>query len=71
MENRIRGAVLTRFHTISAFAEAVGWKRGKACRIVNGIQPPSVSDIEEMAECLNITDAGTFLNVFFPQMFTM
>ena len=70
MENRIRGAVFSKFNTIGSFAQAIGWKRNKASRIVNGIQRPSVVDMEQMAICLKISDASTFVSIFFPGMTT-
>ena len=70
MENTIRGAVFSKFPSVSSFAKAIGWKRNKASRIVNGEQSPSVEDMERMAVCLNIPDATTFMSIFFPQAFT-
>lgn len=66
MENRIRGAVFSKFNSISAFADAICWKRTKASRIVNGIQRPSANDMEQIAKCLDITDAAKFVSIFFP-----
>ena len=71
MENQIRGAVFSKFSSISAFADTIGWKRNKASRIVNGTQKPSAEDMERMALCLNITDANDFISIFFPALFTM
>ena len=70
MQNAIRGAVFSKFSSIISFANAIGWKRNKASRIVNGIQNPSVEDMEQMAECLSISDAMTFVSIFFPGVFT-
>ena len=70
MENPIRGAVFSKFPSIIAFAEAIGWKRNKASRIVNGIQIPTVEEAEKIASCLDISDADVFLSVFFPGVFT-
>lgn len=70
MENHIRGAVFGKFKSISSFAEAIGWGRNKASRIVNGIQHPSAEDMEQIAECLEITDASVFVSIFFPAVFT-
>lgn len=70
MENPIRGAVFSKFPSILAFAKAIGWKRTKASRIVNGVQRPTVDDAERIAECLEIADAGTFVSIFFPGKFT-
>ena len=70
MENPIRGAVFSKFPTILSFAEAIGWKRNKASRIVNGVQKPTVEEAEQIASCLGISDADVFLSVFFPGVFT-
>lgn len=70
MENRIRGAVFNKFNSIVSFANAIGWQRNKASRIINGIQQPSIDDMEQMAKCLDIPDALTFVSIFFPQMST-
>ena len=70
MENKIRGAVFSKFQSILAFANAIGWKHTKAWRIVNGVQFPSVKDAEQIAECLEITDPETFVSIFFPGVFT-
>ena len=66
MSNKIRGAVFTRFKTISDFADAIGWNRPKASRIVNGLQRPTASEMEEMAKCLGISDSEEFMAIFFP-----
>lgn len=70
MPNEIRGAVFRRFQSVSAFAEAIGWSRQKASRIVNGQQRPTAADMEEIAGCLGIDDAQEFWSVFFPTMST-
>ena len=70
MENQIRGAVFTKFSSITSFADAIGWKRNKASRILNGVTQPSANDIEKMAVCLNIHDASTFVSIFFPALST-
>lgn len=69
-ENRIRGAVFSKFPSIESFAKAIGWKRNKASRIVNGIQRPSVCDVEEMALTLDIVNAENFIHIFFPTLST-
>lgn len=71
MENTIRGAVFSKFSSISDFAKAVGWKRNKASRIVNLVQRPSAEDMEQMASVLGISDANKFVSIFFPGQSTM
>lgn len=70
MENQIRGAVFSKFSSIASFARAIGWKQNKSSRIINGIQRPSGDDMEQMANCLGIKDASTFVSIFFPGMTT-
>lgn len=70
MENQIRGAVFSKFSNITSFANAIGWSRNKASRILNGVTEPSANDIEQMAVCLNILDAATFVSIFFPALST-
>ena len=67
MPNRLRGAIFSRFSTILSFADAIGWNRQKASRIVNGLQRPTASEMEEMAKCLGIEDSDEFMKIFFPQ----
>ena len=71
MENTIRGAVFSKFSSISAFAKAMGWKRNKASRIINLVQRPSAEDMEQMAVVLGISDADMFVHIFFPGQSTM
>jgi hypothetical protein len=66
MENSLRGAVLSKFANISAFAEEIGWDRKKASRIVNRQQLPSAKDMELMADHLDITDCESFVRIFLP-----
>lgn len=65
------GMVMSQYRTISAFAEAVGWKRGKATRILNGIQEPDANDMCAMANALHITSQQQFMDLFFNQVSTM
>ena len=68
MENSLRGAVLSRFPSISSFANALGWDRKKASRIVNRQQLPSAKDMEEMADHLGIRDCDSFVHIFLPSV---
>lgn len=66
----LRGLVFSRFSTVSEFSNALGWKNGRAGRILRGEQEMNVSDIVDIASVLEIDDRDTFENVFFPQMST-
>ena len=61
----LRGAVLSKYKTIGEFSEAIGWKRNKSSRILNGIQTPSADEIEEITKCLGINTAEDFMQLFF------
>lgn len=62
--------MFSRFSTVSEFSKALGWKNGRAGRILRGEQEMNVSDIVDIASVLEIDDRDTFENVFFPQMST-
>jgi len=68
MENSLRGTVLTKFKSVTAFANAMHWDRKKASRIVNRQQKPTAHDMEEMARCLDIHDADSFVRIFLPSL---
>lgn len=70
MEVTLRGLVLSKFHTIKDFSEAIGWKKTKAWRIVNEKQKPNDVEMAQLAKCLCM-NIETFLNIFFPSLFTM
>lgn len=67
MENKIRGAVFSRFSSVSEFAKAIKWPRQKASKIVNERQRPSAEEMEQMAKCLKINSAEDFMAIFFPE----
>ena len=68
MANQLRGMVLAKFKSISAFAEVLGWDRKKASRIVNRQQLPTANDMDEMADVLGIRDCDTFVHIFLPSI---
>lgn len=70
MPNNLRGAVLSRYPSITAFAKAMKWDRKKASRIINNIQQPSVKDIEDIAALLDIVDDHAFVSIFFDGLST-
>ena len=67
MENAIRGAVFSKYSNTTAFAKSIGWSRNKASRILNGVQSPSADDMEQISQCIGISDAKDFISVFFPK----
>ena len=67
----LRGVILSRYKTIGAFAKAIGWKRTKASRIINGVQDPDMTDIQEITKLLEIKTQETFIDIFFAPLSTM
>lgn len=66
----LRGMILSKFKTIGAFAESIGWSRNKAGRIVNGQQELTMNDIVEITNTLDLKDRNTFDVIFFPALST-
>lgn len=50
-----RGVVYSKYKTIAGFANTIGWTRQKATNIVNGVQEPSLDDVDKMAKALNMS----------------
>jgi transcriptional regulator with XRE-family HTH domain len=65
----LRGAIFSRFKTIGDFAAAIGWSHSKASRIINGIQEPSPSEIEEISKLLELSKES-FFKIFFANLYT-
>lgn len=71
MELNIRGAVLQKYSSASAFGKAMGWNRQKASDIMNGRRQPSADEMVLIAKDLGIDDAKAFMALFFPSLSTM
>ena len=69
MPTTLRGLVYGKFQSIGEFANAIGWQRGKASRIINNVQEPTKSDIQDMIRVLEIPQTD-IAPTFFGQMFT-
>ena len=69
MTTTLRGLVFSKYPSISAFADAIKWSRGKASRIVNGTQQPTKGDMEALISLLEIPQQSV-APVFFGTMFT-
>lgn len=64
VENKIRGMVLGRYPTITAFAKAVNWSRQKASCIISTLkQEPSLDDIYTIANAIG-RDADEIASIF-------
>ena len=66
INNKVKGEVYAKFKNISELARVLGWSRQKLSLIVNGKREPNLSDIQAMAQALNI-DADK-LALFFLEM---
>ena len=66
----LKGVVLSKYDSVQKFAQAIGWNRNKAIRILNGIQRITAKDIDEIASILDISSSDTFMQLFFPRLFT-
>ncbi len=68
-KEKIRGLVFSRYRTIGEFSDAIGWKRNKSSRILNGIQEPDSRDMRAIAELFELS-SEEFVNIFFEEQFT-
>lgn len=66
----LKGAVLSKYNSVSNFAKAVGWSRNKTQRIINGVQEPKPSEIKKISEVLEIPNQDMFMSIFFNSMST-
>ena len=65
MSMTFRGVVYSKFKSIAAFSDSIGWTRQKGTNIVNGITEPSLDDVDKMAKALGLSfeeTAAFFLN---------
>lgn len=67
----LRGLVLSRFPSISDFANNMHWSRHRASNIVNGRQRPTADEMEKLASALDIDEPSMFMALFFPSLSTM
>lgn len=70
MEMTLTGLLLQKYRSASAFGRAMGWGRQKASNILNGRAQPSADDMIKIANGIGITDAHTFMSLFFPSLST-
>lgn len=52
---KLRGLIYSRYDSESQFAEVIGWTRQRVNKITNGIQIPTVNDINDIANGLDCT----------------
>ena len=65
----LKGVVLSKYGSCVKFADAMGWNRNKADRILNGKQDPSLRDIGHMVRLMSLPD-DLIVPLFFGTMFT-
>ena len=65
-ENKIRGLVLGRYSSITAFAKEVNWSRQRASSIIQGKQEPKLDDIYEISRAVG-KDADEIVSIFLQQ----
>ena len=61
--NNVKGAVYARYKDIAELAQTLGWSRQKLSPIVNGKREPSLSDIQAMAQAMEM-DADELASFF-------
>lgn len=64
--NEIRGIVLGRYPSITAFAKEVNWSRQKASSIINGKQEPTLDDCYVISLAVG-RDADEIASIFLKQ----
>jgi len=71
LEMTLRGAILQKYPSATAFGKAMGWDRKKASDIMNGRRQPNADEMVMIAKDIGATEARTFMSLFFPSMSTM
>ena len=54
-----RGIVYSKFKSIAAFSDSIGWTRQKGTNIVNGLTEPSLDDVDKMSKALGLSFEDT------------
>lgn len=67
----LRGAILQKYPSATAFGKAMGWDRKKASDIMNGRRHPNADEMVQIAKDIGVTDASSFMSLFFPKLSTM
>lgn len=71
MEMTLRGVILQKYPSASAFGKSMGWGRQKASDIMNGRRQPTAEEMVLIANDIGIQDAKSFMSLFFPSLSTM
>ena len=59
----LRGLIHGQYKSLSEFAREIGWSRQKLHRVLSGKMPPSIRDVQDIAEGLKVPFA--FIIKFF------
>lgn len=70
MEMTLRGAILQKYPSATAFGKAMGWTRYKASNIINGRVQPNADEMIAIAKNIGVDDAKSFMTLFFPSLTT-
>ena len=68
--SELRGLILGQFDSEGAFAGSIGWTKQKLSRITTGKQPPSLQDVQEIADGLSVPFM-TVATIFLPKKSTI
>lgn len=63
--NRLRGEIVAKFRTQSAFAKAIGWHQNKVSKLVLGDYKPDTDEVALIADVLDL-DKSKFCYIFLP-----
>lgn len=66
MSNPFRGIVYSKYKSIAAFSDSIGWTRQKGTNIVNGVTEPSLDDVDKISKALGISFEEA-ANFFLPE----
>ena len=64
-ENKLRGRIISRYHTVINFAKVMKWSSRKAYDIVNGKQDPTGKEIQAMCLALDVQIPEDMKALFF------
>ena len=67
----LKGLVMSKHGSVSAFAREVNWSVRKARDIMIGHQKITLADAEVIADAVGAKNAQEFAALFFPGKFTM
>ena len=63
--NRLRAEIITQYGTQTAFAKAIGWHPNKVSAIITGKRIPTVDEVAEISENLQL-GSEAICDIFLP-----